>query len=263
MSLHAHPDDEALLTGGTLALVAAGGDRVVLVTATDGRAGLSASTSGLSAVRRRELHAAAAALGCARTVSLGYRDSGDRGEHPDGFAHVPVEEAAARLAAVLVQERADVLTTYDPSGGYGHPDHRQVHRVGARAAEIAGVAVVLEATVDRRRLLMVLRWARRLRRFVALPEDFRPERFSDAYCDPRDITHRVDVRRHLAQKRAAMAAHVSQTSGGDSDRTLAVVLRLPRPVFGLLFGVEWFVQRGRPTALGRTSDVFAGVAGGP
>ncbi len=152
VSFHAHPDDESLLTAGTLARAAADGHRVVLVVATAGEAGLAADASGLGGRRTRELADSARAIGATRVEVLGY---------PDGrFGDIDPEIAAARLAEILREERADVLTTYDRAGGYGHPDHVQVHRVGRRAAELAGTPVVLEATIDRTliaRLLGVLR----------------------------------------------------------------------------------------------------------
>src|SRR3954451_8699966 len=116
VSFHAHPDDEALLTGGTLARAAAEGHRVVLVTATAGGGGLAGVTDGrgaqLAGTRAAELQASAAALGCARIVCLDYADSG---LHPDptdmnAFAHVDVEAAAIRVASLLREEQVDVLT---------------------------------------------------------------------------------------------------------------------------------------------------------
>lgn len=262
VSFHAHPDDEALLTSGTLARAAAQGHRVVVVVATDGEAGLAASDlmgTGLAGRRVAELEASARALGVARVVRLGYADSGlphRPGEVPGAFADAPVDEAAERLAAVLAEESAAVLTTYDPAGGYGHADHVQVHRVGARAAELAGTTVVLEATVDRTALQRALRLVHRL---PGVPPDFHPDRFAAAYA-PRDrITHRVDVRPWIDAKRASMAAHVSQAGGGDSARTLAVLLRLPRPVFRAVLGHEWYVQPGLPRGPRPLTDVFATV----
>src|SRR6185312_10538802 len=144
---HAHPDDEALLTGGTMARAAAAGHRVVVVFATDGGAGLASSAYGsrgrMGPVRRAEARAAARVLGAGRVEFLGYADSGMAGE-PSGLAGS--FSAADRDEA---DERADVVTSYDPLGGYGHPDHVQVHRVGALAAALAGAPVLLEATVDR------------------------------------------------------------------------------------------------------------------
>ncbi len=272
VSFHAHPDDEALLTAGTLARAAAEGHRVVLVVATSGEAGLAASayTAGpeasLGTVRRAELERSAAALGCARVVWLGYADSGladARSGDPASFADADIESAAQRLAAVLTEESADVLTTYDAAGGYGHPDHIAVHHVGARAAQLAGTAVVLQATVDRRLLLRVLRVLRLAGRVLRLPAEFDPARFTAAYTAPEALTHRVDVSRYTASKRAAMQAHVTQTSADFGARTLAICLKLPRPVFAAAFRYEWFVQGGRVPVRPLVDDVFDSVRGRP
>lgn len=257
VSFHAHPDDEWLLTGGTLAGAAAEGHRVVLVVATCGEAGLApAAATGEEPLRRRradELARAAVVLGCTEVVQLGYRDSGMQGRTPGGFAQVPVEQAAADLAAVLRRQGADVLTVYDPAGGYGHPDHVQVHRVGVRAAELAGTPVVLEATVDRR----LLQWALWIARLIwRTPPEFVAQRFGQAYAAPDDITHRVDVSAFTSRKRQAMAAHRSQATADTGDRTLAWCLRLPTPLFRLAFGHEWFVERGCARFHHRLDDIF-------
>jgi LmbE family N-acetylglucosaminyl deacetylase len=255
VSFHAHPDDEALLTGGTLARAAAEGHRVVLVVATAGEAGLAADRGGgLGGRRLFELRQAAGELGCARIECLGYPDSGSTHPVPAGsFAAMPVTEPAARLAAILREEAADVLTVYDPAGGYGHPDHVAVHHVGLAAARLAGTPCVLAATVDRtalRRASRVLSWLPRV------PAEFGPARFRTAYTAREQLTHRIDVRRYTAAKRAALAAHVSQAGGGDSLRTLALLLRLPRPVFHRLLGAEWFVEIGRPPGPELCDDLF-------
>lgn len=266
VSFHAHPDDEALLTAGTLARVIAEGHRVVLVVATAGEAGLAASEvrAGLGQRRTAELVAAARVLGVARVEWLGYGDSGLDGDGVGAaaqpFAHAGVEEAALRLAAILRRERADVLTSYDSSGGYGHPDHVAVHHVGARAAELAGTPVVLEATVDRDLLRRAIRLARLVYRF---PPEFDARQFDTAYAARSALTHRVDVRRYAPAKRAAMAAHASQASADSGDRTLAAFLRLPRPVFRRVFGHEWFIERGRPPGGPLLDDVFASVRARP
>lgn len=262
VSFHAHPDDEAFLAAGTLARLASEGHRVVLVAATDGAAGSTAAAlaDGLAERRRAELRRAAGEIGCGDVRFLGYGDSGMDGQAgPGGFAAVPVEEAARRLASMLGEVRADVLTVYDPAGGYGHPDHLQVHRVGVRAAELAGTPVVLEATVDRRRLLAVLHVLAALR---LAPPEWRPERFARAWAEPGRLTHRVDVRPWTAHKRRAMAAHASQAAADDGTRTLAVFLRLPRPLFRLAFGREWFVERGRRPERRLIDDPLASLRGG-
>ncbi|HET6209019.1 MAG TPA: PIG-L family deacetylase [Jatrophihabitans sp.] len=255
VSFHAHPDDEALLTAGTLARAVAEGHRVTLVVATAGEAGLAGQPPGpeLAARRLAELRASAAALGCARVVELQYPDSGMHNEHK-GFASLEVDEPARRLADLLIEERADALTSYDARGGYGHPDHLQVHRVAARAAELAGTPVVLQATIDRTALLRATWLVHKLK---LSPPDFAPDRLRQSYSARAEITHRVDVRGYLDQKRAAMRAHASQAGGGSDTRTLAWLLRLPRPLARLVLGTEWFVEAGvPPAASGPSDDIF-------
>jgi N-acetyl-1-D-myo-inositol-2-amino-2-deoxy-alpha-D-glucopyranoside deacetylase len=162
--VHAHPDDESITTGVTMAAYAARGALVTLITCTRGEQGevippdlahLAADRDDtLGSYREGELAEAMRALGVRdhRFLDAGtprhYRESGmtfdDTGTivlpddaRPDAFARVPVETAAADLAAVLVEVRPHILITYDPGGGYGHPDHVQTHRVAMRAVELA------------------------------------------------------------------------------------------------------------------------------
>ncbi len=243
VSLHAHPDDEALLTGGWLAQRAAAGDRVVLVFATDGAAGLADERyrpDSLGRVRRAEAAASATALGAARVVWLGHADSGMAGGPSAGarrFADVPVEDAARAVAALLDEEGAETVTGYDAHGGYGHPDHVHVHRVARRAQALAASRPrLLEATLDRTwlvRALRVLRPFAPLLRGLTLP--------GTEIFTPREVPLlAVDVRPQLTEKRAALASHVSQRSGG--IRTVAVLLALPRGLAGRVLGTEWFVE---------------------
>lgn len=269
VAFHAHPDDEALLTSGTMARAAAEGHRVVLVIATDGALGLASDDfkdgGALADVRLAETLASADALGVARVEWLGYADSGHQGPVPADppgqmrFCRAPIEEAAERLAAVLRTERADVLLTYDAQGGYGHRDHVRVHQVGARAAEIARTPRVLEATVPRDTIARAVRWVGRVHHY---PDEFDPTVFERSYTPRADITHRIDVRRHAGAKRASMRAHASQASSNGGDRTLAAFLRIPRPLYDVVFGREWFRD---PTAVapggtgGISRDVFEGL----
>ena len=132
VAFHAHPDDEVILTGGTLARLADEGHRVVVVVGTDGAMGPA------DGIRLAEFRASAAILGVARAEHLGYADSGHGPVlYPDPpgrvrFARADLDEAAGRLAAILREEQADLLLSYDPGGGYGHRDHVKVHAVGAR-----------------------------------------------------------------------------------------------------------------------------------
>ena len=240
VSLHAHPDDEALLTGGWIAERVAAGDHVVLVFATDGAAGLAGSrfaTATLAATRREEAGASAAALGVARLVWLGYADSGMAGrpsQGPTRFVDARVDEAALLVAAVLDEEGADILTGYDANGGYGHPDHVQLHRVARRAQALAASRpLLLEATLDRTWLVRLLRVLRPLSRW--LPGLTIPG--NDVFTSRTD-TVAVDVRPHLRAKRASLAAHASQRSGG--IRTVSVLLALPGPLARRVLGTEWF-----------------------
>ncbi|MER7251208.1 PIG-L family deacetylase [Kribbella sp. NPDC000426] len=260
VAFHAHPDDEALLMGGTLARLAAEGHRVVLAVATDGEAGAAAAAyrtgGGLAANRRSELERSAAALGCARVVRFGFKDSGSSGPPAEGaFSTLAVEEAAEPLIRLLREERADALTSYDPAGGYGHPDHRQVHAVGTYAAARAGTKLVLEATIDRRSI-------RRLIRVVEAIPGVLPEvtaaAYDHAYSPSTAITHRVDVRRYLPEKRASFEAHASQASSDEGARTLALLLRLPRWLFASMLGREWYVEHGRRPGK-PLDDVFASL----
>jgi LmbE family N-acetylglucosaminyl deacetylase len=139
VSFHAHPDDESIGTAGTLARAADAGHRVVLVFATRGELGKPvpgslADGEQLSLRRSAECYASAEILGASRVEFLGFTDSGMMGEPtndaPYCFWRAPVEHAARRLSVILDEEEPDVLTVYDDEGGYGHPDHIQVHRVG-------------------------------------------------------------------------------------------------------------------------------------
>ena len=155
MFVHAHPDDESIGTGATMAHYAADGARVTLVTCTLGEEGEihvpaiaqleAAQADQLGGYRYVELERACAALGVTDHRFLGgagrYRDSGMMGlatnEHPRCFWRADVDEAARHLVEIMRETRPQVLVTYDANGFYGHPDHIQSHRVAMRAAELA------------------------------------------------------------------------------------------------------------------------------
>jgi len=251
VAFHAHPDDEVLATGGTLARLAAEGHRVVIVSASDGWMG--ARTEPGANTRLDELRASAALLGAARVEYLGYADSGHGPvlfpDPPDRqrFVRASVDEAAERLAELIRAENADLLLSYDACGGYGHRDHVHVHAVGARAAELTGVRV-LEATAPREYVRLVTGALRALRLVVRLDEE------AQTWFTPRAaITHRVNVRRYARQKQAALAAHRSVVQGtGRFARLMRLLLAVPAPVFGLVLGREWFAEAAPKTA--STSD---------
>ncbi|MEO1062110.1 MAG: PIG-L family deacetylase [Actinomycetota bacterium] len=253
VTFHAHPDDEAIATGGTMAAAVAEGHRVVLVVATGGEVGevdegFLDEGETLGDRRRVETLAAAEHLGVQRVEFLGYRDSGMMGEgtndHPDCFWQADVDEAAAKLAALLDEESADVLTCYDDHGGYGHPDHIQVHRVGHRAAELAGTPRLYESTMNRDRILALQEAARQ--EGIEFGPDQDDDDFDlDSFGSPESvITTEVDVTAHLAAKKAAMAAHASQI-GDDS-----FFLQLPEEAFAMAFGFEHYIRVGASRADG-------------
>jgi len=143
LAVHAHPDDEASSTGGLYRLLANQGVRTVLVTCTNGECGDALDGAKPNAdhhdgdevakVRAKELEQAVAVLGIDRLIRLGYRDSGMMGwpqnDDPDSFWQVPVDVAAKRLADILLEERPEVIVTYNEIGFYGHPDHIQANRI--------------------------------------------------------------------------------------------------------------------------------------
>jgi LmbE family N-acetylglucosaminyl deacetylase len=256
VAFHAHPDDEVLLTGGTLAGAVAAGHRVVIVVATDGH---MTAVPDAGPVRLGELRASAAVLGVHRVEHLGYADSGHGAilypDPPDRrrFVRADTEEAAGRLAALLRQECADVLLSYDPNGGYGHRDHVKVHEVGKRAAQLAGVATVLEATLPREVVERLVGLARVLR--LPLPCD--PTALGAVYRPGAAITHRINVRRFARQKQAALACHRSVVHGrGGLAPVMRMLVRLPAWMFGLLLGREWLVEAATVPVMKPATAIF-------
>jgi len=248
--VHAHPDDEALFTSGTMADLALQGHRVVLVVCTDGAEGLAAEVArgrDLAAVRRAELETSAEALGVTTVHWLGYGDSGLNAEvvpQPDAptpLVYAPREDVVSKLADILRRESAAVVVGYDPNGGYGHPDHIAVHEIVYEAAAKADVPRILEATLPRDTLV---RLTHRFRFIHAFFKGFDPTMFDDAFTPRYQITHTIDVRDLVDVKRDALRAHASQTTGGSVPRTVALLLRLPKPLYRRWFGHEYFVERG-------------------
>ena len=239
---HAHPDDEAIATGGTMARLAAEGHRVVLVTATRGELGEIPEgllTSGQTLAERRadELARACQLLGVSRQVFLDYHDSGMEDDPnnaaPGCFAMADLEEAAGALAAILIEEASDVLVVYDEHGGYGHPDHVQVNRVGMRARTLAQVPGLYFATMNRdffRDLAGRMKEAG-----IDAPGD--DSEGLETMGEPASrLTTVVDVTAFLDTKREAMRAHASQIS------ETSFFLALPDELFTTVWGQEWYIR---------------------
>jgi LmbE family N-acetylglucosaminyl deacetylase len=245
VTFHAHPDDECIACGGVMRKAYEDGHRVVLVVATKGELGEIPESldEPLWQLRVRETMASAEILGASRVEFLGYTDSGMMGdatnENPGTFWTASIEEAAHRLAAILTEENADVLTIYDDHGTYGHPDHIQVHRVGKRAAEIAGTPRVYQHTANRT--------------LAQATKDAPPLVMDPNFGTPEDqITAAVDVTKWAEVKRQAMRAHASQI--GENSHFLAT----PDDVFLDRWGTEWFVRDGQGPGITET-DLMAGL----
>lgn len=257
---HAHPDDEAIATGGTMLLASRAGHRVVLVMATKGEQGEPVEGvldlgETLGERRVTEVIEAADILGIHRVEFLGYEDSGmidePSNDNPDCFWRADVHEAATRLAAILQEEDADVFTIYDPHGGYGHPDHIQVHRVGLRAALRAGVDLVYEATVNRDHVAELAE--------VTAELDLEEDPFAEDHDTGSEtdlgvpgwrITHRIDVASVIDRKRKAMALHASQINED------SFFMKLSDDAFTRAFGVEWFIRSGVEPDGSTSTDLF-------
>jgi N-acetyl-1-D-myo-inositol-2-amino-2-deoxy-alpha-D-glucopyranoside deacetylase len=282
--VHAHPDDESIGTGATMAKYAAEGAGVTLVTCTLGELGeiippelahLAADADGgLGEYRIGELAAACAALGVTDHRFLGgpgrWRDSGMMGEPsndaPDCFWQADVDEAAAELLAVIREVRPQVLVTYDDNGFYGHPDHIQAHRVAWRAFELAdGLVGKFYATAVPRSVLAGAIEAMRTSSDegsgrVGGANFTQVESADDLPFGVPDevVTTEIDATAYLDQKLAAMRAHATQ-------------IAVDSPFFAFsdnvgqrAFGREYYTllagPRGRGSGPeGRESDLFAAI----
>lgn len=241
---HAHPDDESISTGGLMIKASEAGHRVILVLGTRGEQGEPVEgvlAEGEQLWERRIVETAASAeiLGAEPPRFLGYEDSGMIGtpenDNPACFWQANVEEAAERLAEILREVDADVLTIYDDHGNYGHPDHIQIYRVGRRAAELAETAHVYEATANRTRMQESLGAASPDPDIAAVMEDGPdPEMMATFGTPANDIRYEVDASTVIDRKKASMMAHASQI-GPDS-----FFLKMPDAVFVGAFGTESF-----------------------
>jgi LmbE family N-acetylglucosaminyl deacetylase len=242
--VHAHPDDECIATGGVILRAHHEGIRVVVLTATRGEEGdihnmdAAAVRPRLGEVRTAELMRACAILGVDRQQFLGYRDSGMAGspsnDDPRAFHTAPLDEAAERVAAVLREERPDVVVTYTPDGTYWHLDHVKAHQATVAALDLlkdegwSPAKFYLHAvprsaveTIERRARDAGLDLPAEVGQIVGIPED--------------QITTDVDVSAFLEQKRAAFHAHVSQFEPDSPFSTIAA------QIFEATLGLERFI----------------------
>jgi len=289
--VHAHPDDESIGTGATMAKYAAEGTAVTLVTFTLGELGEIIppelahlawdSGGGLGRHRIAELAAACAALGVKDHRFLGgagrWRDSGMMGtasnDWPGCFWQADVDEAARALLAVITEVRPQVLVTYDDNGFYGHPDHIQAYRVAWRAFEMAdGLVSKFYATAVPKSVLaeaMALMVDSAAGSSELAGTDFTKAESVDALpfgTDDENVTTRIDARDYLDAKLAAMRAHATQ-------------IAVDSPFFALsdrvgqrALGTEYYTLLAGPGLAGAGSaghgpgswetDLFAGLSAG-
>jgi LmbE family N-acetylglucosaminyl deacetylase len=245
--VHAHPDDEASQTSGTMTRASALGHRVVVVYGTNGDHGESPDDLGdepLAAYRRREADASARVTGAARVAWLDYADSGmsgwEQNAHEASFHSAPLDEAAGRLASVLDEEDADVVVGYDWHGNYGHPDHVKVHHVVRRAAELAARRPrLLEATMNRDHVRRLFKEAAE----AGAEGDWDPDRPMDdgnpMGTPEAEIHFSVDIGDYIEAKRAALACHASQKTD------IEAFLSMPLEYFRQGFSREFFIEPGR------------------
>jgi LmbE family N-acetylglucosaminyl deacetylase len=263
LCVHAHPDDEALFSAGVMARYAADGVRSVLVTCTDGSLGFGPDGTGphedghdrtaVAKARQVELEASASLLGVDRLEMLGYRDSGMLGwpenELATAFINQPLDEVADRIAAVIDQERPQVVVTYDERGFYGHPDHVFAHRATMVAVERTGSAAkVYFPAIPESLLAGFLQLARDagmvLPEWLEAPDWGTPDEL---------VGTEVDCTKWVRIKHAALAAHATQVDNAD-------LVGMPDEVFDAVFGVERYVRgldtTGTPLP---EHDLFQGV----
>mgnify|MGYP005816203235 CR=1 FL=1 len=250
--VHAHPDDESSQTAGSMAMAVDRGYRVVVVYATNGDLGVApedlAPGETVADRRHREAEAAAKVIGLQEIYWLGYRDSGMTGwpQNADqrSLWQAPVDEAASRLAAVLDREDPAVVVGYDDHGGYGHPDHRRVHQITYRAAELAlRHPDVLEESMNRDAMRRRVEQALAAGTPGADPSqlDLRGDDGQLVGTPEAQLNWRVDLpEQYLARKRAAMSRHASQTSD------VGYFLSLPPDQFETWFASEWYRRAGMP-----------------
>ncbi|MGW1031848.1 N-acetyl-1-D-myo-inositol-2-amino-2-deoxy-alpha-D-glucopyranoside deacetylase [Streptomyces antibioticus] len=276
--VHAHPDDESINNGATMARYAAEGAHVTLVTCTLGERGevippelRHLTGAALGEHRLRELTAAMAELGVEDVRLLGgagrYGDSGMMGladnDDPDCFWQADVDTAAATLAEVILEIRPQVVVAYDDHGGYGHPDHIQAHRVALRAVEHAARAgwTVPKVYYNRvPRSVAEAAFARLREELPALPFP-KSAAVSDVpgVVDDASITTEIDGTAYAAAKAAAMRAHATQIDVAPGERAFALSNELAQP----LFTTEYYqLVQGEPApddGRNRESDLFAGT----
>ena len=275
LAVLAHPDDESFGMGGTLAYYAQQGVAVYLVCATRGEVGDVAPEflegfHSIAELRESELRCAAASLGLAGVIFLDYRDSGMPGSpdngHPDALAAAPLDEVAAKVAQQIRQLKPQIVLTFDPIGGYKHPDHIAIHKATKRAFMLAADPDFVDGLPPFRahklyyhvipkgflRLLVSV-----LRLFGWDPQHFGRNRDIDVLALIEEgnfpVHAEMDIRSVRKEKEAAGDCHASQ-QGGMPRRGLLGLLSHWMDRKELFMRAEPDGMRGR-----REKNLFAGI----
>ena len=261
--VHAHPDDESFFGSGAIAHYSSLGHRVVLITCTAGQLGFDgAGRSGdqpahdalqTKVTRAAELQRSAEILGIARVVTLGYNDSGMKGwpenDSPSAFMNANVEAVGRTIAAILDEEDAAVVVTYDESGFYGHPDH-------IMANEVACAGVALSSTVERLYYSVVPEGViTTLLAGAAKLGPSLPHWVTDASTHVSDelVSTTLDVSPYIRVKHDSMAAHGTQIDNED-------LVEMNDDLFSLLFSTEYYQRAwSRHDTTGDESDLMGGL----
>jgi N-acetyl-1-D-myo-inositol-2-amino-2-deoxy-alpha-D-glucopyranoside deacetylase len=261
--VHAHPDDESVSTGGVMMKAKAHGHRVVLITATRGEAGEiynmdeAASRPRLGEIRTEELRKATEILGVDRQEFLGYRDSGmvdtDDNKNPRSFHQAPLQEAAARLAVFIREERPDVVVTYAEDGVYGHPDHVKAHHVA-----VAALDMLEREDLPVKKLYYTAIPRSMMEAFVqSMPEEAQRAMGGNmriAGTPDELVTTKVDVHDYVERKRDAFRAHLSQNDPNSWFATMQ------DQIYELAFGTEYYqLARGKAGPELPEPDLFVGI----
>jgi len=260
--VHAHPDDEAFFTSGISSYYSALGHRVILVTCTNGALGIddegrpgndpAHDSIVTESTRAGELARASRHAGFARTITLGFEDSGMVGwpqnENPNSFMNVDVDAVALTLATLFDEVDAKVVVTYDENGFYGHPDHVMANRVTQRA-------VALSQGVERLYYPVVPQGVVEKFKHDAKEQGLSlPAFVMDAVPLTPDerVATVMDLRDFATRKQECMALHASQIDNGD-------IVTMSPELFALLFGTEYYQRAwSRSPVVGDQTDLFGG-----
>jgi N-acetyl-1-D-myo-inositol-2-amino-2-deoxy-alpha-D-glucopyranoside deacetylase len=288
--VHAHPDDETINNGATMAAYAATGAAVTLVTCTRGEEGevlvpslahlAAANENALGPYRETELDAAMKELGVNDHLFLGapdrqYRDSGMMGtppnENPDCFWRAELDEAAGRLATIIRDRKPQVLVTYDDFGGYGHPDHIKAHQISMRATELAAdshygsgdaweVSKIYWSAIPRSALHGSLTSSNIFIKLLIRLFNYVPSQWMALPFVKADgvVTTKFDGEKFLPQKIAALNAHKTQLIIQGN------LFKFSKRLATKVTGTEYYIRvKGEAAAPydknGRELDLFAGV----